>query len=60
MDNPGHNQHFNVLIWVGGRGGLRISTLCTIAMICITKSRTGNYDFRAVRAREVSPVVHFR
>ena len=30
MDNPGNNQHFNVLIWVGGRGGLRISTLCTI------------------------------
>ena len=30
MDNPGNNQHCNVLIWVGGRGGLRISTLCTI------------------------------
>ena len=30
MDNPGNNQHVNVLIWVGGRGGLRISTLCTI------------------------------
>ena len=29
MDNPGNNQHFNVLIWVGGLG-LRISTLCTI------------------------------
>ena len=29
MDNPDNNQHFNVLISVGG-GGLRISTLCTI------------------------------
>ena len=29
MDNPENNQHFNVLIYVGG-GGLRISTLCTI------------------------------
>ena len=30
----------------------------TIAMICVTKSRTGNYDFRAcARARGVSPVV---
>ena len=29
MDNPEHNQHFNVLIYVGG-GGLRMSTLCTI------------------------------
>ena len=23
------NQHLKVLIWGGGRGGLRISTLCT-------------------------------
>ena len=30
MDNPENNQHFNVLIYVGGRGDLRISTLCTI------------------------------
>ena len=29
MDNPENNQHFNVLISVGG-GGLRIITLCTI------------------------------
>ena len=29
-----------------------------IAVICVTKSRTGNYDFRAcARARGVSPVV---
>ena len=28
--NQENNQHFNVLILVGGGGGLRISTLCTI------------------------------
>ena len=30
MVNPENNQHFSVLILVGGEGGLRISTLCTI------------------------------
>ena len=28
-----------------------------IAMICVTKSRTGNYDFRACARARVSPVV---
>ena len=31
---------------------LSVATLVSIAMICVTKSRTGNYDFRAcARAR---------
>ena len=27
-------------------------------MICVTKSRTGNYDFRACARARCSPVVH--
>ena len=53
MDNPGNNQHFNVLIWVGGRGGgLIISTLCTIGeMLTIVNDPLSEYIFSSITKR---------
>ena len=44
MDNPENNQHFNVApSHLGGEGGLRISTLCTIEkMLTIANDPLGH------------------
>ena len=58
VHTPENNQHLKVLIWGGGRGGLRISTLCTNRkMLTIVNGPLQSDEFNAYQ--EVSNTNHF-
>ena len=53
VHTPENNQHLKVLIWGGGRGGLRISTLCTNGkMLTIVNGPLQSDEFNAISHTE--------